>query len=766
MTVPRPAPPEIRTGPYDSSADHVRDELARVHLYIQAETWRHECMTTASAEHGTWSISQGDSAELAAFRCAPFGAKPPEDCALGVGLRLYREALDASRQAIDDCIDQTRHLPVLVLKALRHGFGLAPLEQDLLLLTVLPQVDARYQRVLGVLAQEFATDGVVIDLILRMGGVAGHTREDVLAAIDRLVDVNLLELTKSRSASGSLVLREVSPARPALDVLLGRRALPELRPASDSDFDDLLIDDASRDALRSIAKWLHRECARRSNVLFFHGPYGSDRRRAAMAVARSLDSSLLVIDTPVAHRDHANWSAYVTHVYAAARCESRVPYWSRSEYLLRAEGNRPDFQCVLAAAEAHPGVSFFASDLDFSPVERFLEVPFVRFEFAPPSYDLRVRIWEQLLADRGPLLDSGVDTRASAQLLANGFQLTPGQVRDAIASARWAATRRSPTSPRIALADLHDGARRQSTGNLTRLARRVEPISELRFTELILPPQSKRQLEELRVRIERRGELHERFGFARRLPIGRGLVALFTGASGTGKTMAASLLASGQGVYVYKADLSALVSKWLGETEQNLDQLFREAENTNALLFFDEADALFGKRGDVKEARDRWANLEVNFLLQRIEEYSGVVVLATNLRQNIDEAFLRRIHVLVDFPFPDADARFEIWKGLFPPKIERPSDPELRDLAERFELSGGSLKNVVVDASFRALGEIPSGCVVRIAVRHLVLSIAREFQKLGRPLLRGDFGPGFYEWVQAEILASCDEGEASRARVA
>jgi SpoVK/Ycf46/Vps4 family AAA+-type ATPase len=229
------------------------------------------------------------------------------------------------------------------------------------------------------------------------------------------------------------------------------------------------------------------------------------------------------------------------------------------------------------------------------------------------------------------------------------------------------------------------------------------------------------------------------------------LIALFTGASGVGKTMTAELLASEQGVDLYKVDLAAVVSKYVGETEKNLSQIFAEAEDANAIIFFDEADALFGKRGEVKESRDRWANMEVNYLLQRVEEYAGAIILASNLRQNIDEAFLRRIHVLVEFPFPNAEARLCILQRLFPPMIERPKDADLQVVAKQFELTGGSLKNIVVDAAFRA--SVPAAQEPpQITLAHLIAATAREYQKLGKPITKSEFGDPFYDWIRTEIL--------------
>jgi SpoVK/Ycf46/Vps4 family AAA+-type ATPase len=227
------------------------------------------------------------------------------------------------------------------------------------------------------------------------------------------------------------------------------------------------------------------------------------------------------------------------------------------------------------------------------------------------------------------------------------------------------------------------------------------------------------------------------------------MIALFAGPPGTGKTMAAELIAADVGVELYAADLAQLVSKYVGETEENLDRLFRAAEGSSAMLLFDEADAVFGRRGEVREARDRWANLEVNYLLQRIEQHPGAVILCTNLRQNIDEAFLRRIHALVEFPLPDYEMRRRIWRGLFPDAVGRPSDEELDSLAERFNLSGGRIRNIVVDAVFRSVA-VANGEHPVVTLRHLVAAIGADYRKAGAPVTKGEFGDEFASWLLDE----------------
>ena len=209
---------------------------------------------------------------------------------------------------------------------------------------------------------------------------------------------------------------------------------------------------------------------------------------------------------------------------------------------------------------------------------------------------------------------------------------------------------------------------------------------------------------------------------------------LFAGESGTGKTMAAGVIAGDLGLDLFRVDLATVVSKYVGETEQNLDRIFAAAEGSNALLLFDEADALFGKRSEVRDAHDRYANIEVAYLLQRMEAYTGGVILATNLRNNMDDAFLRRLDVLIEFPFPEPADRRRLWRRLVPAEAPITDDVDLDLLADRFRLTGGSIRNCSVTAAFLAADERTA-----IGMPHLLRAVAQELRKHGRLTLEADF---------------------------
>jgi SpoVK/Ycf46/Vps4 family AAA+-type ATPase len=237
--------------------------------------------------------------------------------------------------------------------------------------------------------------------------------------------------------------------------------------------------------------------------------------------------------------------------------------------------------------------------------------------------------------------------------------------------------------------------------------------------------------------------VYDRWGFGKKLSLGKGLIALFSGPSGTGKTLSAEILARELGLDLYRIDLSCVVSKYIGETEKNLSRMFAEAQESNAILFFDEADALFGKRSEVKDAHDRYANIEINYLLQRVEEFEGVIILASNLSKNIDAAFVRRLSFMVEFPFPDEGHRLRIWRGIFPRQAPVAEDLDFAFLACKFRIAGGNIKNVALAAAFQA-----AEAGQAISMVHLVAALKREYQKLGKVCEKADFEQ-YYEQVRA-----------------
>ncbi|MFI1252489.1 ATP-binding protein [Streptomyces netropsis] len=311
------------------------------------------------------------------------------------------------------------------------------------------------------------------------------------------------------------------------------------------------------------------------------------------------------------------------------------------------------------------------------------------------------------------------------------FLLSPDQIARAARSAAQASV--LDGGP-LGADHVRAGARGQNAAGLDRLARRIEPT--VGWPDLVLPPDSLTQLRELTARARHRDRVLGEWGMRPGGGRGRGVTALFAGDSGTGKTMSAEVIAADLGLDLYTVDLSTVIDKYVGETEKNLERIFSEAAGINGVLLFDEADAIFGKRSEVKDAHDRYANVESAYLLQRMESFDGLAILATNLRANLDDAFTRRLDLVIDFLLPDAEQRLLLWERCLGRVLPRSAGLDLRFCAESFELAGGNIRSVAVTAAYLAAesGE-------PVTMPDLIRGVQREYQKLGRLTLASEFGP-------------------------
>jgi hypothetical protein len=310
-----------------------------------------------------------------------------------------------------------------------------------------------------------------------------------------------------------------------------------------------------------------------------------------------------------------------------------------------------------------------------------------------------------------------------AERLAMAFPLQISAIDDAVRLAVLEDA--AELEPAGQAASLATALRRIASPDLPRFARSVDPPFDL--GNVVLPPDRLRQLHEMVAHVRYAYRVLYTWGFSAQLSYGRGITALFCGPSGTGKTMAAQAIARELGTRAYIVDLSRVVSKYIGQTEQNLDAVFHDAERAGAVLLFDEADALFGKRSEIKDSHDRYANIEVAYLLQRMEAFTGLAILTTNFRRNLDEAFMRRLRFVVEFPKPDAPAREAIWRFCLPDTAPLAGDLNLRLLARRLDLTGGSIRQITVRAAFAAAADGSSA----IAMRHVIAAARAELLKLG-----------------------------------
>lgn len=347
--------------------------------------------------------------------------------------------------------------------------------------------------------------------------------------------------------------------------------------------------------------------------------------------------------------------------------------------------------------------------------------PLLTFEVKKPTALEQRALWQRALGDNGPELNGQIESLTAqfnlnapaieaAYLQATGYAKAASQDAD-LATALWQA------------------CRAHARPQLDDLAQRIEPVA--RWDDLVLPEREHQVLHDIAIHVRQRTQVYENWGFAHKSARGLGISALFAGPSGTGKTMAAEVLANELELDLYRIDLSQVVSKYIGETEKNLARVFDGAEAGGTILLFDEADALFGKRGEVKDSHDRYANIEVSYLLQRMEAYRGLAILTTNMKSALDQAFWRRLRFAVQFPFPTSEQRAAIWQRIFPP--ETPTKGlDLLQLAQ-LNVSGGNIRNIAMNAAFYAAD---AGEPVRMA--HILRAARSEYSKLDKTLTNAE----------------------------
>lgn len=477
-------------------------------------------------------------------------------------------------------------------------------------------------------------------------------------------------------------------------------------------------------------------------AFILQGPEGSGKRFVAEALCRAAGVELLVAEAS-AMISAPDQKTLVARLFREAKLRDAVTFIDQAELLL-GEGEKESHahHALGNALRSFNGIVFLGTvDLRNSQLLATHERVF-SFVFPLPDFTTGQEIWNRALAECGCSVSGGIDLDS----LADRFSFTAGRVRNAVAEARRLANPTGGNARSIDAGDLNLACRAQSGGKLPALARKVNPI--FTWNDIILPNDCLEQLQEVCGHIRHRRCVFSDWGFDGKISLGKGLSILFVGPSGTGKTMAAEIVANELALDLYKIDLSCIVSKYIGETEKNLNRIFSEAEQSNAVLFFDEADAVFGKRSEVKDSHDRYANIETNYLLQKMEEYEGIVILASNFQKNIDEAFKRRLRFIIDFPFPEKEPRYRIWQRVFPAGTPLDRDIDFAFLAQKLKLSGGSIRNIALSAAFLAAGN--SG---HVSMEHIICATKREFQKVGKLCVRSDF-EDYFDLVANEEVAS------------
>jgi SpoVK/Ycf46/Vps4 family AAA+-type ATPase len=608
----------------------------------------------------------------------------------------------------------------LPLPRLCRALGLDSFERDVVLLALAPEVDLRWETLYAYVQNDVTKRRPTVELALKLFCATpeeGLVRRSAFAADAPLVESGAVRLlADGQEPERTRLGRFLDLDDHVADFLLGQDRAEVAAGGR------LLVPTLTLDAL-VIADRLRRELeVARPLVaavlpLLLVGPDGTGKEALGEAVAAGLGGPLIRVDATLVLDGAGEPRAAGAALARDARLHGAVVHVVHAEALLDREASvRRRAAAFLQGLEAGEVPLVLTSTAGWDPALEVFGGRVVSVEVEPPAHRARRDLWLRALDGAA----GGVDL----DVVAGRFRLGPARIRDA---AREAARGAPPTTDHVLAA-----ARAHSGQELRGLAERIEPMYG--WDDIVLPRRPLQALRDACTSVRLRYVVYEQWGFDRRIAYGKGVNVLFSGASGTGKTMASQIVARELDLDLYKIDLSTVVSKYIGETEQNLRRIFLAARASNAILFFDEADALFGKRSEVREAHDRYANIEVAYLLQQMEEYDGVVILATNLSKNIDEAFARRMDHAIEFPFPDEEHRERIWQIVFPAETPLGDDVDFGFLARRFELSGGNIRNIALAAAFRAA---EAGRAV--AMEDLILGTARELEKLSRLPTRAEF---------------------------
>lgn len=606
---------------------------------------------------------------------------------------------------------------------LRQAFDFDGDDMDLLLLSLAPEISSGYARIFGYLNDNLNQAYLTVDLATR---VLRTHRTERLALQARLMGSaplvkNRLVLLFPSDGAETLSSRRVHPSGRLLRWLLEEEELPK-----DVGFDPMptdrepFIPGPTRQRIQEISHALKRQVT----IAIIGSTIGS-REGVAMAIARSSNRPLVRIDLERAQQ-------FIEQPWDLLR-ELRL---SRAlPYVINVLQSQEDPQARIAITRLGSALAtlpypVLVGGTDRRSIGSLLgsQRTSLTVHVTRTTLDERVDAWRDAFSQRG------WDPAQSGEISERFYSVGGTTIPQVLERAEAECGGKEPTVEAV-----WDAARECSRPEFRGLAQHVIP--KYSFDDLILPDKIMGQLEMLRSYLAQQETVFHRWGAIKVRPRGFGIKALFSGGPGTGKTMAAECIAGALGLDMFRVDTSSVISRWVGETEKNLREIFDAAEGGTAVILFDEADALFGSRGEVKQAQDRFANQEVAFLLQRLEIFEGCAILTTNLQENIDEAFLRRFGAVIEFPMPNIDARRELWGRAIPEHAPRADDLDLDTIARQFILAGGNIVSAAINACILA-----SAAHESVGMKHVVESVAREMVKMGKQVSRVHFGE-FFDYV-------------------
>lgn len=644
--------------------------------------------------------------------------------------KLLRQA-QKLREKIDGCVQMSLAQNIfLPLTQLRNCFHLSESEMKALIICLAPHIDARYGKLYAYLendiTRKYPNVGLILDLLCKTTQERLHLLT-LLQPSAPLQRYRLLEGLEDYGQAVSTLRHSLRVNNRIINYVLGNQMIEEqlqqhLHFLPSRCWKDVVLPEEQFHHLQRLLGKMRDDTTGHRSVLNLYGRWGVGKKIIAQALCGDVGVALGVVDVVSLMRSP---EAFLEHVRLILREGLLQPcgiYFDCTKFLECSENGSIHLLDNLIREVRELGwLTFFGSQqpLLWSALN---STAIYAVEILPPDFIARKKLWRLHL--NGELRDDG---NQNIEKLSARFDLTGGQIANAVRMANHSAMVRTPDNGKVTFSDLLASSRIQSQPKLAGLAQKID--SFYTWDDIVLPDDTIAQLSEICQRFTYRHRVLTEWGFDRKLSQGKGISTLFAGPSGTGKTMAAEVIASELGFCLYRIDLSGVVSKYIGETEKNLDHIFTIAEHSNAILFFDEADALFGRRSEVRDSHDRYANIEISYLLQKLEQYESIAILATNLPQNLDESFARRLSFTVYFPFPEEDSRSRIWKGIWPADTPLSENVDLDLLAKQFKISGGNIKNIALAAAFFAAKDGSN-----VTITHIIKATRREYQKMGRTL--------------------------------
>ena len=693
-----PDPGFLPTSAFTDNRGHLGAETAWLHQVIRAEILATE---QRNGEAGLDEFA-GQYISREEVQCYLDGYSTGQAASTPELLRARHEAAHV-RNELDRRIDRMMQAGTdLRLERLVRRFALGRDERMALLCCIVAELDSQIMRMFAYLQNDATKRRPTFAQLTRLAtgdSVDAARLWKVFGQGSRLVQHCLIEASNENSEL-PLPLREARLAPGIVDFVLGMDRLPvalaqaTLISAPAGMLDVLDYHSYHRTILAEL-----RRCHGASGTLpmaYVSGPPGAGHALIAEALAAGLGRPLLQLPTISTDTEV---DAHGRLVAREARLRDAVVFIDAGDIAAAEhEGTAKSLPLDVLLKRLRGCDTIVAGSVPLEEMRQRVGAKLLGFELPYPTVSERIDIWQRSLPD-----DVAAVLEDDIPALAAKFRFTPGQIDEAVRVAKMSAPRDAEGRPDINSVQLHARCREVAQRGLHQFCQRIVPSYD--WDDIVLPADTAAQLQEICRWVKHRGQVYDSWGFGAAMALGKGLTVLLSGASGTGKTMSAEIIAADLRLDLYRVDLSRIVSKYIGETEKNLSKIFAHSATGSCVLFFDEADALFGKRTEVKDAHDRYANIEVNYLLTEIERYDGIIIASTNIKGNLDQAFIRRFSHVVEFPVPNEQLRSVIWRRAFPDGTPLGSDVDFPFLARNFILPGGNIKNIALSAAFLASAE-------------------------------------------------------------